>query len=148
MFTASGMYTGVGVCAVGLAAAASLDLPAENLRVIIEGLGNVGASAARRFHEAGAKVVAVSTLKGAVYNQNGLDVPELLSLRRRYGDDAVARPDLGAAVPQSSLAGLPCDILCPCAEMESITVSNAQQLTARVVCPGANVPATEEAERS
>jgi len=147
MYTASGMYTGVGVCAVGLTAAAALDLPAKDLRVVIEGFGNVGASAARHFHAAGAKIVAVSTLKGALYKESGLDVPDLLSLRRRYGDDAVLRPNVGNVVPGSSLIGLPADIFCPCAEMEGITASNAAELQARIVCPGANVPATDEAEQ-
>lgn len=146
MFTASGMYTGVGVCAAGLAAAESLELPAKGLRVTIEGLGNVGASVARRFHNAGAKVIAVSTVKGAVYNENGLDVPALLSLRRRYGDDAVLRPLAGDAMPPETLASIPADVLCPCAIMHSITIDNARSIRARVVCPGANVAVTEEAE--
>lgn len=146
MYAESGRFTGVSVCATALAVAESYDMPAKGLRVTIEGFGNVGSSAAQQFHEAGATVVGVSTSKGALYNENGLDIPTLLSLRRRYGDDAVLRPDAGAPVPSTSLIGLPADVFCPCAEMETITISNAPKLSARVVCPGANVPATEEAE--
>ena len=146
MFATSGDYTGVGVCAAALAAAASLDLPTKGLRVSIEGFGNVGASAALRFHNAGAIVVAVSTAAGAVYNENGLDVPELLSLRRRYGDDAVRRSKLGETIPSQSLPSVPVDIFCPCAIMHSITGDNVESVKARVICPGANVPATAEAE--
>lgn len=143
---ASGVYTGVGVCAAALAAATALDLPAKGLRVTIEGFGNVGASTARRLHEAGAKVVGVSTTAGGLYRENGLDVRELLSLRRRYGDDAVLHASAGDAVPPRELASLPADVFCPCAEMHSITADNARTIQARVVCPGANVPATAEAE--
>ena len=146
MYTASGVFTGVGVCATALAIAESLDLPAKGLRVTIEGFGNVGASAARRFHSAGAKVVGISTIKGALYNENGLDVPALLSLRRRSGDDAVLDREFGDAAPSQALITLPADVFCPCANMHSITIENVRSLQARVVCPGANVPATEEAE--
>ena len=146
MYAESGTFTGVSVCTTALTVTESLKLPAKGLRVTIEGFGNVGSSAAAQFHAAGAKVVGISTVKGALYNENGLDIPTLLSLRRRYGDDAVLRPDAGTPVPAASLIGLPADVFCPCAEMETITVSNALKLSARVVCPGANVPATEEAE--
>lgn len=146
MFAQSGLFTGVSVCAAALAAADSLNLPAKGLRVTIEGFGNVGASAAAQFHAAGALVVAVSSIKGAVYHPDGLDVPELLSLRRRMGDDAVLHRGLGTALPAESIAGLPADVFCPCAIMHGITGENAGSLRAPVVSPGANVPATEEAE--
>ncbi len=145
MFTASGMYTGVGVCAAGLAVADSLEMPIRGMSVSIEGFGNVGASAARCFHEAEAKVIAISTQKGGLYNENGLDIPELSALRRRLGDEVVLRREFGDLAPPSLLA-VPADVYCPCAEMHTITAQNMSSLQARVVCPGANVPATEEAE--
>ncbi len=43
--------------------------------VAIQGFGNVGANLARLLHLEGAKVVAVSDSRGAVYNPNGIDVP-------------------------------------------------------------------------
>ncbi len=144
----SGAYTGVSVCASALMAAESLNMEAKDLRVLIEGFGNVGASAAARFHAAGAKVVGVSTAKGAVYNAYGLDVPEMLSLRRRLGDDAVLHRGLGEAVPVESIISLAADVFCPCATMHSITGRNVGSLQARIVSPGANVPATDEAERA
>ncbi len=146
MFTASGTYTGIGLCAAAMAVASSLDLPIKGLRVTIEGFGNVGAAAARRFHNAGVKVLAVSTVKGAVYNEKGLDVPALLSLRRRYGEDAVLRPDAGDKLPVQELAAIESDVLCPCAIMHSITADNVRSIKARIICPGANVPATDDAE--
>jgi glutamate dehydrogenase (NAD(P)+) len=146
MFAASGLYTGVGVCAAALATAAVLDLPAKDLRVSIEGFGTVGSSAARRFHQAGAKVVAVSTIKGGLYDENGLDVPALLSLRRRHGDDCVLRYEKGEALKSTSLVAVPAHVFCPCGVMHSITMENVGSVRAGIVCPGANVPATDEAQ--
>ncbi len=148
MHTTSGMYTGVGVYAAGIAAASSLGLACKGLKVTIEGLGNVGASAAMWFHEAGARVIAVSTINGALFNENGLNVPQLLSERQALGDEVVLQSGFGDVLPAESLVHIPTDILCPCAIMHSITITSARSITARVICPGANVPTTDEAEET
>ena len=49
----------------------------------IQGFGNVGSWAARLFHEAGGKIVAVSDVTGAVRNPNGLGHPGALRARER-----------------------------------------------------------------
>src|SRR5207302_5778034 len=46
----------------------------DGARVVVQGFGNAGAIAARLFHEAGARVVAVSDSRGGVYQKEGLDV--------------------------------------------------------------------------
>src|SRR5262245_17034565 len=43
----------------------------------IQGFGNVGSWAARLFHEAGGKIIAVSDVSGAVRNPAGLDIGAL-----------------------------------------------------------------------
>lgn len=53
---------------------------------------------------------------------------------------------LGTALPAEAIIGLPVDVFCPCAVMHGITAENAASLQARLVSPGANVPATREAE--
>ena len=45
--------------------------------------GNVGSQAARLLHEAGARIVAVSDMKGAIKNDRGLDIHGLLKLGAR-----------------------------------------------------------------
>ncbi len=58
--------------------------PAEELTVIIQGFGAVGAHTARILGERlpGAKVVGISDLQGYVYNKSGLPVDKLLQLSR------------------------------------------------------------------
>src|SRR3546814_7824920 len=48
--------TGRGVYVVGCEAARDAGVPIEGARVVIQGFGNVGGTAARLFYEAGAKV--------------------------------------------------------------------------------------------
>jgi glutamate dehydrogenase/leucine dehydrogenase len=47
--------------------------------VAIEGFGKVATSLARLLHERGARVVAISTSRGAVHRAEGLDIPRLLA---------------------------------------------------------------------
>jgi glutamate dehydrogenase/leucine dehydrogenase len=54
----------------------------EGSRVAIQGFGQVGAVAARLFHESGAKVVAVSDSSSGVYHPEGLNIPDLIQHKR------------------------------------------------------------------
>src|SRR4029077_12092751 len=53
--------------------------------VAVQGFGNVGSNAARLLHQAGARVVAVSDVSGAIYDPGGLDVPRVLAYYRETG---------------------------------------------------------------
>jgi len=50
-----------------------LGLPLEGARVAIQGYGNVGSHAARLLHEAGARIVAVSDVRGGIADPKGLN---------------------------------------------------------------------------
>ena len=77
---------GRGAAIVGrLAAADHPTVDSNNHTVIVQGYGQVGSSAARKFHEDGARVVAVSDISGGIYNANGLDIPALDSFLRSGG---------------------------------------------------------------
>ena len=69
--------TGRGVVAIANAALDKLNLKYENSTVVIQGFGNVGRYAALDSYERGAKVIAVNDLGGAIYNKNGINIPEL-----------------------------------------------------------------------
>lgn len=67
---------------------ANLEIPEENdLTVIIQGFGAVGAHASRIIKEriSEAKVIGISDLEGYLYNENGLPVEELFSLWQKLG---------------------------------------------------------------
>src|SRR5436189_1829548 len=54
--------------------------PLKGNRVVIQGFGNVGSHLAQLLDtEAGAKIIAVSSVDGGVYNDKGLDIPGLLA---------------------------------------------------------------------
>ena len=92
------LAVGYGIRGAAAVALERLGRPFEGARIAIEGFGKVGAGTARACADAGARVVAVSTIEGALVDPAGLDVDELLALRERHGDGLVrARARPGAA---------------------------------------------------
>jgi glutamate dehydrogenase (NAD(P)+) len=133
------LATGAGVRGAAEAALAHLGESIEGATVVIEGFGKVGAGTARACDRAGAKVVAVSTVHGALIDPAGLDVERLIELRTDHGDRLVEHgPE--PARPREQLFELACDVLVPGARPDSITPDLARRGDWAVVAPGANVP--------
>ena len=143
----SGYYTGIGLCACAFALAHNAGNRTSPLTVSIEGFGNVGSAAAMEFLRREARVVAVSTSEGAVYNPSGLDIALMVEHRRQVGNHVVNESGLGERIQPEDLGALGENVFAPCATMHSIDAERARALTARIVCPGANVPYTPEAEQ-
>jgi glutamate dehydrogenase (NAD(P)+) len=111
-----------------------------DIRVVIQGYGNVGSWTARVAAEHGFKVVAVGDVKGAIANPKGIDIPALDRWFAVAGSVA-GYPD-AEAITNARLLELDCDYLVPAALGEVITEDNAGQIKARVVVEGANHPVT------
>jgi glutamate dehydrogenase (NAD(P)+) len=137
--------TGRGVACMTAEAMAHLGLPLSGARVVVQGFGNVGSVAARLLHEMGCRVVAVSDVRGGIYNANGLDLSALLGLARA-GQWVRDFPG-GDAVSNAELLELPCEILIPAALEGQLTARNAGAIQARLIVEGANGPTTAEADR-
>jgi len=119
----------------------------DSASVAIEGFGKIGSAAAQTFSEKGAKIVAISTAKGAIYNPKGLDTDRLIDMRKTYGDALVNTYDEAQRIAQDHLFQLPVDILLPCAGSWTVNSTNAHKVRAKIVCPGANMPLTDQAEQ-
>lgn len=143
----SGYHTALTVFITAERLSNSLGLKLSGSRVVIEGLGKVGTCAAKVFSDAGARIVGISSIKGGIYNPEGIDIVRLIQLKKEAGDEAVnCYPD-AETIPKESLLALDADILVPCAgEPYPITKDNVCQLKAKMVIPGANLVATAEAE--
>lgn len=142
----SGYYTALTVFAGIKQAARHVGMDISDCRIAIEGFGKVGTSLARILHDAKARIVAVSTSRGAIYNPEGLDVVRLIQLASEAGSRAVETYDNAERIELSSLFELPVDVLCPCALINTINTENAGHISARIISPGANNPVSPEAE--
>ena len=137
--------TGRGVFYTTLSSCEHLKIQVKDARVVVQGFGNAGSIAANLFHGVGAKVIAISDTRGAIYNQKGFDIPAVMAFKDRTGSVA-GFPGSDKITPDELLA-MECEILIPAALENSITAANAGKVHARIVSEAANGPVTPEADR-
>lgn len=110
-------------------------------RIIVQGLGNVGYHAARYLQEAGALITGIAEYEGGITNEKGLDVEAVLNHRQETG--SILGFPRAIDVPESaSLLEAECDVLVPAALENQITLSNCDQVSAKIVAEAANGPVT------
>jgi len=137
--------TGRGVVVAMEEAAKTINMNLNGAKVIVQGFGNVGATAAKIAEEAGATVVGVSDAIGGIYNENGLPVHDLF--HRYQGREGGIREYKDAqALTNSEILEMPCDVLIPAAISAQITRENADKIRAKLVVEGANGPCTPDAD--
>jgi len=136
--------TGRGCMIVTLEALKRFGLRPEETRVVIQGFGNVGGMAARLMAARGFKIVSIVEYNGAVYNEDGLDIPALMSHRKETG--SIANFAGGENVDKTEALYQKCDVLLPAATENVITSANADRLRCRILCEGANGPMTPLAD--
>ncbi|MFB3776113.1 MAG: Glu/Leu/Phe/Val dehydrogenase [Bryobacteraceae bacterium] len=136
--------TGRGCLIVTLQALKRFGIEPSSARVVVQGLGNVGGTAARLMAACGFKIIAVSEIDGAVVNPRGIDVDALLKHRAETGSivDFPGADNIG----REEALFLDCDVLLPAAKENVITSRNAAKIRARILCEGANGPTTPGAD--
>jgi glutamate dehydrogenase (NAD(P)+) len=140
----------IGATGFGLAVAAEVaqefaGIALRDARVAVQGFGAVGRHAARFLVGKGARLIAASDSKGAVFDPDGLDIGRLEVHKaegRSFADLAGAK-----RLTAEDLIGIDCDIWIPAARPDVMREDNVDRLRARLVLQGANIPATSGAER-
>ena len=115
-----------------------------DLRIAVQGFGNVGSYFAKLAAEAGATVVAISDSSGGVYNANGVDVAAAFVHKRDGG--ALAELKGGDRITNEELVTVDCDVFAPCALEQVVTEANADRVRAKLIVEGANGPVTPAAD--
>jgi glutamate dehydrogenase (NAD(P)+)/glutamate dehydrogenase (NADP+) len=141
------LATGRGVMIIVREALAERGKALVGTRVVVQGFGNVGSAVALLLHEAGAKILAVSTGSGGIFAEAGLDIPALKIYAAANHKRIVGFP---GAVPitNTQLLTLPCDVLIPAALENQITEENVNQIQASIVAEAANGPVSLIADQT
>ena len=136
--------TGKGVVFTILALCDKIERDIEKTRVAVQGFGNVGSVAALEIARHGAQVVAVADINGAVYNPDGLDVPEL----NEHFDATGGLENFPGArwLSGEEFFAVDCDVMIPAAAGSQITHKNASDIKAKIIAEGANAPTTPQAD--
>ena len=136
--------TGRGLMSLLPAVASHVGMTVAGSRVAVQGFGNVGKYAAQGAAEMGCKVIAVSDITGAIYNDAGLDIPDLARFVAETGGVGGYRH--ADELDPGDLLTLDCDVLVPAAVGGVINGDNAPAVRARIVLEGANGPTTTAAD--
>lgn len=122
-----------------------LEAGLKGKKIIVQGLGNVGYNAAKYLVEFGATLVGICEYEGAVYNQDGLDLDDVVKHRKETG--SILNYSKAKKEFKNSADGLEqeCDILVPAALENQITEHNIDNIKAKIIVEGANGPTTPAA---
>lgn len=120
-------------------------LPREGAKVVIQGCGEVGGNLARLLHSGGQKVIAISDINGALYNEDGLDIPSVLNNYTERGSLLSHRGE-HVLLSNKEMLELECDMLAPCAVPYAIHSGNSLRVRARAILEGAHGPVSHKAD--
>lgn len=101
--------------------------------IAVQGMGNVGGTAAEIFYKNGQKVVAVSDYTGGLYCEDGLDIPAIRKFISegntldKYETEGVSH------VTNDGLITCKCDVLIPAALENQITEDNAGRIQEKLI---------------
>ncbi|MEG1612806.1 MAG: Glu/Leu/Phe/Val dehydrogenase [Clostridia bacterium] len=138
--------TGRGLTFITLELLNKLNIQPKDVRVAIQGMGNVGSISARLLYDEGAKIVAVSDVSGGIYNKNGLNIPEIVEYTNKGKNLLDGYKGDFTRITNSQLITCDCDIVIPAALENQITEENARDVKAKIIVEAANGPTTVEAD--
>ncbi|WP_245905524.1 Glu/Leu/Phe/Val family dehydrogenase [Photobacterium lipolyticum] len=137
--------TGWGLTQVVDVVAKECGFKVKGLRFVVQGFGAVGKHVSRFLVDKGALLVGVSDSRGAICNQNGLDVEQLLTLKTE--GKSVTEYNDATQITGEDLVGIECDVWIPAARPDVIHKGNVHHMNTKVIVQGANIPCTAEAEK-
>jgi glutamate dehydrogenase (NAD(P)+) len=136
--------TGRGLLFVCNEACKRFNLNIPDTRVVIQGCGNVGGTAALLMDHQSYKIIGLGDITGSLYNPAGLSVKSVLEyLQENKTVEGYPRAE---HITNEELLELECDILMPAATENQITSHNADRIKCKVLAEGANGPTTAEAD--
>ena len=125
---------------------ANLNSQLSDQNIIIQGFGNVGLNSAKALFENGAKIIGIAEKDGGIFNDNGINIPELI----KYQDNnqqILNFPNSKKIINSSDLLSYKCDILIPAALENVISSQNVDTIKAKIICEAANGPITYRADK-
>lgn len=148
--------TGYGIIYVLDAALKKKGMDIAKTSLSLQGFGNVGEYAARKYTELGGKIVAVSSydreLKKAVtfINESGIDISALAQAKDQYGSiDKQKAEKLGCKIADGEeWISQEVDILLFAAMENQLTPANFGMVkdSVKIICEGANGPVTPDTD--
>ncbi len=117
----------------------------KGARVAVQGFGNAGSIIARLVAQDGGRVVAACDSRSGIVSESGLDIQAALKHKEETG--ALYGLPGAKEIASDDVLEVDCDVLCPSALENSITLSNVGRVKAKIIAELANGPTTPGADR-
>jgi glutamate dehydrogenase (NAD(P)+) len=139
---------GVSICA-SEAVQTFLHKSIKEATVAVQGFGNVGSNTVATLMEMGAKVVAISDVRGGARSRGdrGFDVSYEKILEVSTTQGSVSKLPGSEEISNEKLLEMEVDVLIPAAMENQITEKNADSINAKLVVEAANGPTTQHADK-
>ncbi len=138
--------TGRGVMVSAMSAMAKLKINPFQATCAVQGFGNVGSWAAQLLEERGLKIVAVSDVSGAYFNDKGIAISDAIAYRDTNGGILEGFSGAEKLSSPGELLELELDVLVPAAVEDVITIKNVDKVKAKLIVEGANGPTSFKAD--
>lgn len=125
----------------------AIHISRDNIKVSIQGFGNVGSFTARFLDSSGIRVVAISDISGLVYNKDGLNIPRLMIDMK--GKSMLSDLDGYDILNKNQIFEFDSDVFIPAAMGNVIvddTVTKILDHGVKIVVEAANLPTTKKAD--
>ncbi len=135
--------TGVGVRIAARELLKRYGLKFKDVTAAVQGMGNVGGTAAQEIYRLGCKVKAISDVAGTLVNENGFNIDEVVTFLRQDRHNTLKEY---AEIHGLELLGAKevlyadVDLLIPAALENQITEETAPNVKAKYIVEGANGP--------
>ncbi|MDR1694365.1 MAG: Glu/Leu/Phe/Val dehydrogenase [Lactobacillaceae bacterium] len=136
--------TGLGVAINTKEALKKKGISAAKAKAAVQGFGNVGSYTAKCLEDFGAKIVAIAEWNVVLYNENGINIAELMAFSKE--NKGIKGFDGAKEISLDEFWGLNVDAICPCAMENTITKEVAEKIRTKLIVEGANGPTTPEAD--
>jgi len=134
----------------------SLDIKNNDIKVVIQGFGNVGSFTAKFLNDLNIKVIGVSDVSGFVFDDNGLDIPQLMSDMKDKSklsdllNNQQQQQHLYNILDKDEIFNVDSDVFIPAALTGVINDKTASKLlehNVKIIVEGANIPTTPSADQ-
>jgi glutamate dehydrogenase (NAD(P)+) len=137
--------TGRGVMVSAFAAMEKLKINPFKATCAVQGFGNVGSISAKLLHERGVKILGISDVSGAYFNENGINIEEAIAFRDAHNMSLEGYSN-AQKITNEELLALEVDVLVPAAKEDVITPDNVHSLRCKLIVEGANGPTSAKAD--
>lgn len=136
--------TGFGVAKSAMVAAQLFGLNMKQATIAIHGFGNVGTFAWQHLTNMGAKTVALADRETALYKKDGLDNTIIARLIKEK--KPLAAYPKSARIKNEAFWKTPVDLLIPASVTDVIHNGNKNDIKAKIIVEGGNIPMSEQIE--